>query len=335
MRRLLIALSLFSVVVAPHALAAKTKDTTPSPPSRPAKASSTARPVYETNGNFGFCLTDQTYPDGRKITFAYSPQKQVNVGVTIPQGGFKIGSRYDLSMTLAGESPRKVRAEALDEETLLLQMGSNPSFRKKLAASKSLQVGSPSNMVTFDLPPMQQRLDDLQKCVETKAASKDEQKAKSSSAMPETLKGLLITAGFDDILPLSMDHLPEEQRPADFLWKTGNVMGGVRERMVPSDKTLSDMIGLHVKGLKTHCPGKFNAQIGREKKVAELQLRSAEASCTPDTASDIPLSVAMVFYLTKNHVFTVFTFESPSEQSDEAKTARDRLANTLLSLAKE
>jgi hypothetical protein len=299
------------------------------------KQTDTARPVYEVDGRFGFCLTDHAYPDGRKITFAFSPQKQMNVGVTIPDGKFKIGSRYDLSLVLGNEPARKVRAEAIDEETLLLQMGSNPSFRKKLAASKVLQVGSPSNMITFDLPAMQTRLDDLQKCIKTKANTKNDRAAKANAAMPETLKGLLVTAGFNEITPLSMNDIPPDQRPADFLWRTGNVMGGVRERIIPQDKSLSDMIGLHMKGLKTHCPGKFMAQIGREKKIAELELRTAEASCTPDQGKDIPLSVALVFYTTKNNVFTVFTFEGPAEQGAEAKTARDRLADTLLSLAKD
>lgn len=337
MIRLLTTLLISTCLASPAFAATKAKKTTPPASSTErVAASTTARPVYETDGSFGFCLTDSTYPDGRKLTIAYSPNKQINIGVTIPEGKFTPGSRYDLTLGLDKNEPRKVRAETLDDETLLLQMGSNLAFRKKLAAAKTLNIGSPSNTVSFDLPAMQPRIKDLEDCIKTKASTKDERAAKAEHLMPETLKALLLTAGFSSIVPLDMDRVPENERPADFMWKTGAILSGVWERLVPDDKSLSDMVGIHIQGLKKHCPGRFNAQIGREKTANELTLRTAEVTCAPADApqSDKAVSVALLFYLTKAQAFTVFTFEGASDQSKEARAARDQLATALLTLAK-
>ena len=32
-----------------------------------------ARPIFNPDGSFGFCLTEQNYPNGRKLTVALNP----------------------------------------------------------------------------------------------------------------------------------------------------------------------------------------------------------------------------------------------------------------------
>ncbi|MDD3182084.1 MAG: hypothetical protein PHD48_04685 [Alphaproteobacteria bacterium] len=318
----------------PTLVEAKVKKTTPHAATK--QTPSLAHAVYEPDGSFGFCLTDTAYPDGKKLTIAYSPSKQINIGITIPQGKFKIGSRYDLTIKLDKGAERKVRAATLDEETLLLQMGSNVSFRKKLAEAKILYIGSPSNTVSFGLPAIAARIKDLESCIQTKANTKDERAAKAEQMMPEPLKAILITAGFKDIVPISMKDIPPDERPADFLWQMGNILSGVRERAVPTDKSLSDMVGLHIQGLKKHCPGHFNAQIGREKPTPTLTLRTAEARCSPKntSANDEDVFVSLLFYRTQAGAFTVFTFEGSTAHKRESKADRDQLLKTLLTMAK-
>lgn len=326
---------LLSCLTLPSTSFAKAKTTAKPAPSGKTPAS-TAHPVYEPDGAFGFCLTDKTYPDGRKLTIALSPSKQVNIGVTIPQGHFTVGARYDLQISLDGGSGRKIRAATLDEETLLLQMGANAAFRKKLERAKQLQLSSPSNTVSFDLPPMDVRIKDLETCIASKAKTRDEQVAQAEKLMPETLKAILITAGFKDIQPLDMSEVPVDERPADFMWQTNGILSGVRERAVPADKTLSDMVGIHMQGLKKHCSGRFNAQLGREKTTAAMTLRTGDVSCTPtdEPNSDKGVAVAMLMYLTKAGAFTVFTFEGPTAQRKELDSTRDKLLDALTSLAK-
>lgn len=259
--QLLTLILLFGFSASVHAASGKSS---PSQPAVKTTGATSVRPVYALDGSFGFCIGDRTYEDGRKITIALSPHNQINLGFTIPSGGFKIGSKYDLSLTLGEEVGRSVRAEALDENTLLLQMGAAPAFKKKLEASQKASIGAGTKVVGFDLPPMQAMFKDLQDCLKNKAGSKDERAAKSEQSMPEMLKALLVTAGFTDIVPLQMANIPPEERPADFVWRTGHVMGGIRERQAPEGKSLTDLIGLHMQGLKNKCVGSYKAEVERE-----------------------------------------------------------------------
>ena len=330
---------LFGATIAASPVWATGKAAPPQTKAKPPAAGPTGpsiRPVYQTNGAFYFCLADYPYPDGRKMTVALSAKNQMNIGLTIPEGHFRAGGKYDLLLSLDKEAGRKNRAEALDEETLLMQMGANPSFRKKLGAAGTLSVSANDRVLDFALPPMEPLLKGLQTCLEDKKNTRDEKAAEAEKLMPELLKALLVTAGFTDIRPLPTDHIPEKERPADYIWRTGNLMAGIRERLVPQDKTLSDMVGLHMQGLKKQCNGAFKAEIGKEKTVSGLHLRLAEASCTPKSeAEGRAVMVATVFYLTPKGSFAVFTHEAPSSLKDEALAARDKLAKALLDLAKE
>jgi len=293
-----------------------------------------ARPVFEPDGRFGFCLADHAYKDGRKISIALSPQDQMNIGFTLPGGRFEVGARYDLALALGEAAARKIRAQAIDADTVLLQMGTNAPFQKKLRASRKLTVGSPSKTVAFDLPDMGNALDSLRSCVRENKDKKDASAARIEAALPETLKALLVTAGFMDIVPMDMKGVPPDERPADFIWRTGHVLGGVRERKAPEGKSLSDLIGLYVNGLKSQCRHAFRATISREEKKGALILQPAVVSCTPKKKSEgEALTVALLFYLTPKGGFTVFTHEAQGAKGSEAIAASDRLAKTLADLA--
>jgi len=80
----------------------------------------------------------------------------------------------------------------------------------------------------------------------------------------------------------------------------GSLIGGLRERVVPADKDLEELVGLHIDGLKKKCTGAFKTEIGREETVAgsssgrsrsSVRLKAAEgekshavvaAFCLPD-----------------------------------------------------
>lgn len=337
MRFGIVLIMVLGLTVNAGAYAKENKKPTPAPKAESKQATTLQiRPVYEVDGSFGFCLGDWKYPDGRDITFALSVEKQLNIGLHIPQGGFKIGGKYDLSVSLDEAEGRRVRAEALDEETLLLQMGVNPTFFKKLRAAKTLSAGAAGKVIAFDLPAMDESLKHLEQCLKDKAGTRNEKIAKMEKALPQTLKALLVTAGFTDIIPIPLDKVPVEQRPADFMWQTGDLVAGVRERAAPAGKSLSDLIGLHMQGLKEKCEGAFRADLQREQNVNGLVMRQAMASCVPEKGDEAQgLVVSILFYMTPKGGFTSFTHEAPIQAKEQAKVASDRLAQTLAKLARE
>ncbi|MCL2469191.1 MAG: hypothetical protein FWF24_03040 [Alphaproteobacteria bacterium] len=287
------------------------------------------RPVFSPEGRFSFCLAEQTYEDGRKLTFAFSQAGQINIGPHIPNAGFQQGSKYDLTLSFDQGEPYKVRAAALDENTLLLQMGSEAAFRKSLESGQSMNIGAAGNIISFDLPAMPQLLKELEQCITDHLGSHDEQ---AQDPLPEPLRALLESAGFTDIEPVNISGIPPEERPADYIWRTGNLIAGVRQRLMEEDQRDLDMlIGLHMSGLKNKCPGQFSSTLNRPQTVKDVQLRTAEALCAPPDEAEAPtIIVAVVFYLTPEGGFAIFTHESPEAHKDEALTARDKLFQNFI-----
>jgi hypothetical protein len=305
-----------------------------------------AHPIFEQNGGFGFCLAEQFADNGRSLAFALSPHGKINVGVMIPRAGFVAGNQYDLTLSLTQrDSPvdgksykRAVRAVAIDANSLVLQMGKNKAFLRALTGANGLSVAAAGNNIHFELPPMDAVLEDLERCNRKNKGVVNPRAAEAEKVMPIALEALLIEAGLKNIAPLNLDDIPENQRPADHMWKTGHLMGGVRERLAPADKNLEELIGLYVQGLKSRCDGTFNAEVGRERTSGGLRLRPADVRCRmkmPDTGKEETVIGAILFYLTPANKFAIFTHETQPAHKKEATAARDALRDTILRLAKE
>lgn len=302
-------------------------------PSLAAETDPTIRPVFEPDGVFGFCLGEQPYADGRKLTLALSPKEEINIGVTILGAGFKRGARYDVALIVGEGKPRKIRTQALDETTLLLQMGGNAAFQKSLLEAKALTIGAGKKTEVFSLPPMDRFFGTLKKCI---AENENKTFSTVENDFPPKILALLESAGLPSVKPLSLGDVPPEKRPADYVWQTGSVIGGIKERRAPKDQKLFDLIGLHLKGLEKECDGSFKASVEKEQKGPGVAMRLAEASCGPKAPQQgETVTVALVLYLTDAGLFTIFTHEGAGADKAEALAARNKVAKALMNLAKE
>lgn len=325
----------------------------------PAKApAATIRPVFDEKGAFGFCLAEHKEKDGLKLIVAMSPMDEINLDITIPGGGFTKGEQYDLTLGLdralkktgkAKPYTRTVRAMALDGNGLLFQMGKSASFQKALTLSRTLTVGAGGKTVTFTLPNMNATLDALRNCNRATLKGKDHSPAQSGETatpgkeMPPKLRTLLATAGFKDVIPLNMDNVPQDERPSDYLWQTGHLLGGIRERLAPQDKSFTALTGLYLDGLKKKCSGTFKATVGRETRYGGLRLLPADITCR-DKAQKASkenhvkkgdIAASLLFYLTDAGRFTVFTHEGLAEHAKEATAAREAIRKIIVDLASE
>lgn len=157
-----------------------------------------------------------------------------------------------------------------------------------------------------------------------------------TGSLPPALKKLLEAAKLTPVTPLSLEGTPADQRPADVIWQKGKILGGVKERRVPEDKDLAELIGLHMEGLEKKCAGAFSSDIERERRAPDIWTRKAVARCAPrDPKSGEPVTVALFFTLAKNGLFTVYTHEGAGAAKAEALKARDALAETLMKEVKE
>ncbi len=121
-------------------------------------------PVLDESGALGFCLADYIYFDQRKLSVAVSPVDEVNLGITIPDAGFKPDAAYDLTITLSNDNPRKIRGRALTPRTLILQFGQDEDFIKHLTSAHALTVTGGKTQMQFALPQIKQLFSALQLC---------------------------------------------------------------------------------------------------------------------------------------------------------------------------
>jgi hypothetical protein len=305
-------------------------------PKKQEAAAPMAEPHFDRSGRFAFCLSSYSYPDKRVLSIARSRKEETNLGLTIPGGGFTVGEQYDLDVALPPAPSRKIRAVAMDPNGLLLQLGGASAFYNALGSAEKLTATAGGHSLSFDLPGIGARLKALESCVAENRDKTGKSAPQQSAGMPETLLGILISAGVKPLVQLDMSKIPPEHRPADYAWQTGGLLGGMREMTVPADKTLAELMGLYLEGLKKKCAGAFMTTIDREKKAPGLTLATALATCSMKNEKDSKEILASVlFFLTDTGRFTVFTHEGAPDEKDRALAIRNALADGFYNAALE
>ncbi|MGE0109691.1 MAG: hypothetical protein AB7S81_08040 [Bdellovibrionales bacterium] len=335
------------------------------------------RPIHQKDGTLRMCLAKSTYEDQRLFNLALTPQEEVQIALKIPQGHFIKRHHYDVDLTLDQAEPRRIRAIAVSDETLLLKMGVNPAFKAQLATTQTLSIGTDTNKVLFRLPEMAPVLAQLESCAQikkepTKTLSiapppsqepvlaqepvrtqfappqpisvRQIEPVRQTSTEPnyltseKALAAFLQESGLPEVHMVPMGDIPQDQRVADYVWKTGGIMGGVQHKMAPVGTSIAKLAGLHLQGLRDKCQGTFRSSIGRAKVTANAQMRYAAARCAfpesrdKDVQTPPTVVVSLLFVLTKDGSFISFTHEGTTPYSDEIRRARNIIGTYLVRL---
>ncbi|NTU76230.1 MAG: hypothetical protein HGA90_00185 [Alphaproteobacteria bacterium] len=298
-----------------------------------------ASPVLGPDDSLGPCTATFREADGRKLVLARQPDGALSLKLSIPGGGFVSGGRYDLDLTLDTSPRRKVRALALGAEALLLPLGGNADFIEAFAAAHRLDVAAGRTTLSFALAEMGTTMDSLKACGGKRSAPLQEAPSSRAEKPTANLKSgslpspfeLARASGLKDITPMKV-----EDRPVDVMWRVGKITGGAREYDAGKDKKLSELVGLHVRGLEKNCAGSFRAVIGREERRAGLTLRVANIEChakeakTDTEPKEKSVYEALLYYLTESGSFTVLTHEGALEDKAAVNIAREAVRKALL-----
>ncbi|WP_158043802.1 hypothetical protein [Skermanella pratensis] len=148
--------------------------------------------------------------------------------------------------------------------------------------------------------------------------------------LPDVLVNLLSAAGMAGIVPVSLDQVPPDQRPATFAWKYGQVFGGIREVSIIDNRALAELTETYVEVLKKSCPGEFRSSLGPVEQLREITLRVGEAACIlPERTTEF----RHVYYINRARIFTTFIHESDTAGKAMAEKARDQLAAVIRQVA--
>ena len=149
-------------------------------------------------------------------------------------------------------------------------------------------------------------------------------------ALPDPLVNLLSAAGMAGVVPVSLERVPQDQRPATFAWKYGPVFGGIREISIIDNRNLTELTDAYVEVLRNSCGGKFSSSLGPVETLREITLRAGEAACAlPERTTEF----RHLYYINKARIFTTFIHESDSASKAMALNARDQLAAVIRQLA--
>jgi hypothetical protein len=149
-------------------------------------------------------------------------------------------------------------------------------------------------------------------------------------ALPDSLVSLLSAAGMAGVVPVSLEHIPIDQRPANFAWKYGAVFGGMRQISIIDNRSLTDLTNSYVEVLKNGCGGQFSSSLGRVEILREITLQTGEAACVlPESTTEF----RHLYFINKARIFTTFIHEGSSTSKAMASNARDQLAAVIRQLA--
>jgi hypothetical protein len=149
-------------------------------------------------------------------------------------------------------------------------------------------------------------------------------------ALPDPLVNLLSAAGMAGVVPVSLERVPQDQRPATFAWKYGPVFGGIREVSIIDNRNLGELTDAYVDVLRNSCGGKFSSSLGPVETLREITMRVGEAACAlPERTTEF----RHLYYINKARIFTTFIHESDSAAKAMALNARDQLAAVIRQLA--
>jgi hypothetical protein len=275
---------------------------------------------------------DHGEPNGNKMTVALNPQEEINLGFAIPKAGLKPAALYDITLMFSNGVARTIRGQAINPETVLLRIGTEPDVPHALGASAQVSLTAANgagSKVVFPLPSIAPALVSLHACIIENKGKIDKNAA--AALLPPGLQKLMIMAGLPNVEPLSLEDIPPEKRPADYMWRLGEVVGGARQRDVPADKSLDDFIKLHLSALKEKCnASSFTMQQTKDQVFPHLTLATADATCT---RTDHPVFLAILYYLSATHELSIITHEGPLTARADAIKARDALAHVIGSLA--
>lgn len=304
------------------------------------------------DGGLAYCVQSAKYSTGHTLVIGRTRSGAVNVALSIPGGALPVGERWPVSVRVDGALARERVATAANAAMLVVPLGKDPDMFTQLKRGNTFFVKSSGDHIGFALKGTAQALKALERCAETLPASpeppvKDGAKAgkgvptegeaaKGADApdatatppvFPQTLAAILGAAGLTEVQALTFPDLPPEKRPADYAWRVGEVLGGVRERVVPAELTLDALSTEYVEALRSRCKGAGTARLSPVEHHRLVTIRLGAVDCAPaGDGKGSGVHVALVSYLSEARLFATFFHEATPENAAVADDIRDRLA---------
>ncbi|QQR69417.1 MAG: hypothetical protein IPI58_01685 [Alphaproteobacteria bacterium] len=305
------------------------------------------------------CSARANFENGLQLYLIQNAARDVMLRVAVPKAGFADGEAYDVSLALDQKEPNIYPASTKAPDLIEIKLGQANSALSVWKQAKVLLLTGPEDAARFSLNGLPKALSALETCVKTLpraevAVNKEDSaaalpvaapaspqvtpqkvtvSAKLTKAFPEGLARLLQSAGLGDVTPVDVSGTPRDQRPTDFVWKRGPVIGGAREQKITdAGVTFDQARNRMLDAFRTNCQGTFKMKEGKTETYTDISLSPVQLDCK-GKAGD--MHVALLFYMTTDKLFVMFMHEAPQAHAKKADAMRDALARFLGKLASD
>jgi hypothetical protein len=289
-------------------------------------------------GGADYCVQEARFSSGHLLMVGRTKAGEVNIALGIPGGGLPVGERWKVNVVVDGANPRERVAVAAAKGLLVVGMGFDNEFYDRLKKGKTLNLKSSADDIGFQLSGTAKALGELEKCAAALPASSGQTASGAPGAgaapFPETLSAILGAAGLREVQTLVFPDTPPEKRPADYAWRVGKVLGGVRERNVAPGTDFAETTENYAKALKDRCKGAGVVTLGEVERHPGVAIRSGAVDCQGEGGKGA-VHVSLVSYLSDVGLFAVFFHEATPANKAEADDVRDRLAEVFRKVARQ
>ncbi|HEY0836404.1 MAG TPA: hypothetical protein VGE72_21025 [Azospirillum sp.] len=298
-------------------------------------------PSMSPDGKLVYCVTEAVFDSGHTLMIARNAKGELNVGLQIPGANLPRGQDWPVKVTIDDKLVRERMAIATQADMLVVPHGPDEALFSALMNGQELAVVSDSDRIAFQLKGTKKALTELKTCVDkggnvpsSKKAVENNATPGKPSGMPDELLSLLATAGIRSIEPVSLDNVPLDKRPADYIWRSGPVTGSVRQHTVSDDASLAEVSKVYQEAMTKACAGKAVLTYADAEALPGVMLRTGAVDCTTERGT---LHAALLLYLTDARLFTLFTHEVDIRDADatQADRMRDRIAEVIRELAQK
>lgn len=287
-----------------------------------------------------YCVQEARFSSGHLLMVGRTRTGEVNLALGIPGAALPVGERWKVTVAVDGADSRERVATAASKALLVIGMGFDAEFFDRLKKGKTLTLKASADDIALQLSGTGKALGELEKCAAALPEAGTAGKVASglpggagAPPFPETLTAILAAAGLREVQTLAFPDLPPEKRPADYAWRVGKVLGGMRERNVPPGTDFDEITTAYAGALKDRCKGGGTVTQTPVERLTGVTLRSAAVDCAGEDGKG-GVHVALVSYLSDAHLFAVFFHESAPAHKAEADDIRDRLAQVFRNVAR-
>jgi len=284
--------------------------------------------VRDKAGNLAFCRAETKDNDTPlSLAIALSPLEEVNIGIKVPDAGFNKGEAYDVKVAVDTAWTKKVKAETVLEDLLIVRLGKAPDFLAAFEKGKSFTMAGDEDHTEFPLTGSKDVLAQLRKCIGMAGAEAVDDLA--PDVLPPGVAALLQAAEID-AQPVPLPKTPG--RMVDYAWVAmmdgQKIDGGFIERKVDAKATFNGLVDKQVALYEKQCQGKPKTQRAKAEKLKGIDIQKANIACGDETG-------AFVFYKTDTNIFATIIHRAPAAGAKAATHAQGNVADVVRRLAAE